>query len=163
MSHSQLLVLFLLTVQSFSIFGCNQYNQYDFSIDRQVMSLCRIFSHVIDERVCYYQVIFLAKLYQSLPCFILYSKAKNPCYSRFFLTSYFCIPVPYKERITFLGVSSRRSCRSSQSHSTSASSVLLVGAQTWIAVDMNGFPWKQTEIILSFLRLHPSTAFHSLC
>ena len=23
---------------------------------------------------------------------------------------------------------------------------------------MNGLPWKQTEIILSFLRLHPSTA-----
>ena len=24
---------------------------------------------------------------------------------------------------------------------------------------LNGLPWKQTEIILSFLRLHPSTAF----
>ena len=26
----------------------------------------------------------------------------------------------------------------------------------------NGLSWKQTEIILSFLRLHPSTAFHIL-
>ena len=25
---------------------------------------------------------------------------------------------------------------------------------------LNGLPWKRTEIILSFLRLHPSTAFH---
>ena len=25
---------------------------------------------------------------------------------------------------------------------------------------LNGLPWKQTEIILSFLTLHPSTAFN---
>ena len=35
----------------------------------------------------------------------------------------------------------------------SASSALLVGAQTWITVILNGLPWNQTEIILSFLRL----------
>ena len=46
--------------------------------------------------------------------------------------------------------------------STSASSALLVGAQTWITVIMNGLPWKQTKIILSFLRLPPSTAFWTL-
>ena len=28
--------------------------------------------------------------------------------------------------------------------------------------DMNGLPWKRTEIILSFLRLHPSSAFQTL-
>src|SRR5574337_434129 len=27
---------------------------------------------------------------------------------------------------------------------------------------LNGLPWKQTDIILSFLRLHPSTAFQTL-
>ena len=27
---------------------------------------------------------------------------------------------------------------------------------------LSGLPWKQTEIILSFLRLHPSTAFRTL-
>ena len=27
---------------------------------------------------------------------------------------------------------------------------------------LNDLPWKQTEIILSFLRLHPSTAFWTL-
>ena len=27
---------------------------------------------------------------------------------------------------------------------------------------LNGFPWRRTEIILSFLRLHPSTAFRTL-
>ena len=27
---------------------------------------------------------------------------------------------------------------------------------------LNGLPWKRIEIILSFLRLHPSTAFQTL-
>ena len=27
---------------------------------------------------------------------------------------------------------------------------------------LSGLPWKQTEIILLFLRLHPSTAFWTL-
>ena len=27
---------------------------------------------------------------------------------------------------------------------------------------VNGLPWNQTEIILLFLRLHPSTAFQTL-
>ena len=31
----------------------------------------------------------MAKLYKPLICFILYSKAKFACYSRYFLTSYF--------------------------------------------------------------------------
>ena len=47
---------------------------------------------LLEKGVCYDQCIFLAKLYQSLPCFIPYSKAKFACYSRCFLTSYFCIP-----------------------------------------------------------------------
>ena len=50
MSHSQLSVLFLLTLQSFTIFGYKEYNQTDFSIDHLtidhlclVMSLCSHF------------------------------------------------------------------------------------------------------------------------
>ena len=27
---------------------------------------------------------------------------------------------------------------------------------------LNGLPWKRTEILLSFLRLHPNTAFQTL-
>ena len=66
------------------------------------------------------------------------------------------------KRTSFSGVSSRRSCRSSENHSTSASSALLAGAYTWITVILNDLPWKQIEIILLFLRLHPSTAFQTL-
>ena len=32
-----------------------------------------------------------------------YSKAKFACYSRLFLTSYCCIPVPYSEKDIFFG------------------------------------------------------------
>ena len=38
---------------------------------------------------------------QLLPCFILYSTVKLACYSRYLLTSYFCIPVPYNEKNIF--------------------------------------------------------------
>ena len=32
----------------------------------------------------------------------------------------------------------------------------------WITVILNGMPWKRTEIILSFWRLHPNTIFQTL-
>ena len=59
------------------------------------------------------------------------------------------------KRTYFFCVTSRRSCRSSNS----ASLALLVGAYTWITVILNGVLWKPTEMFLSFLRLHPSFAF----
>ena len=59
---------------------------------------------LLEEGVCYDQCVLLAKLYLSLPCLILYSKAKFACYSRYFLTSYFCIPVPYNEKDIFFWV-----------------------------------------------------------
>ena len=62
----------------------------------------------------------------------------------------------------FFHASSRRSCRSSQKQSTSASWASVVGAWTGITVMLNGMPWKQTETILSFLRLHPSSALQTL-
>ena len=77
----------------------------------------------------------------------------------YLLTSYFSFPSPIMKRASFWGVRSRSSCKSSWNLSTSASSALLVGAHTWNTVIFSGFPWKQTEIILSFLRLYPSTAF----
>ena len=47
MSHSQLLVLVLLTIYSFSIFGCKEYNQSDFGVVHLVMSTCRVVSCVV--------------------------------------------------------------------------------------------------------------------
>ena len=56
---------------------------------------------LLEEGVCYDQWVLLAKFYYLLPCFILYSKAKFPWCSRCFLTSYFCIPVPYNGKDIF--------------------------------------------------------------
>ena len=66
------------------------------------------------------------------------------------------------KRTSFFAVSSGTSCRFSNNCLTLVSLELPVGAQTWITVILNGLPWKRTEIILSFLRLHPSTAFCTL-
>ena len=74
----------------------------------------------------------------------------------------FAFQSPMMKRTCFFGVSSRRSYRSLYNGSTSASLTLVVGAQTWITVILNGLPWKQIEIILLSLRLHPSTAFRTL-
>ena len=106
--------------------------------------------------------ILLAKLCYSLPFFILYSKAKLACYTRYLLIFYFCIPVPYDEKDIFFGCQFKKVFQVFKNRSSSASSALLVGAQTWITMILNGVPWKQTEIILSCLRLHPSTAFQTL-
>ena len=72
----------------------------------------------------------------------------------------FAFQSPMMKRASFFfDIHSRRSCRSSQNHSTSASLALIVGTQTWITMILNGLPLKQTEVIVLFLRLHPGTAF----
>ena len=53
--------------------------------------------------VCYDWCVLLANsINYPVPCFILYSKTKSACYSRCFLTSYFCTPIPYNEKETSL-------------------------------------------------------------
>ena len=63
---------------------------------------------------------------------------------------------------TFFGVSSRKSYRSSENHSTSAYLASVIGAQTDFNVIMNGLPWKRTKVIMFFFEVHPSTAFQTL-
>ena len=96
----------------------------------------------------------------SLKLILLQLHKKLPKNSRSTILQSFDIWCKLERWTSFLGcVSSRRSCRSSQNCSTSASSALLVGAETWITVTLNGLPWKWTEIVVSLHRLHPSTAF----
>ena len=49
---------------------------------------------LLEEGVCYDQCVLLAKLCYSLPCFILYCRAKLACYSSYLLTSYFSFQSP---------------------------------------------------------------------
>ena len=59
---------------------------------------------LLGKGVYYDQYVLLGGLYEPLPYFILYSEAKLACYSRYLLTSYFCIPVLYNEKDIFWGV-----------------------------------------------------------
>ena len=69
------------TVQN-AVLGCNLKN------DRMI-SVCFQANHSLSQQS------------KSMPCFVLYSKAKLACYSKYLLTSYFCIPVPYDEKDIF--------------------------------------------------------------
>ena len=69
-------------------------------ISLQSKGISRVFSNTIVQKHQFFTTQ-LSSL--RLPCFILSSKAKFACYSRCFLTSYFCIPVPYNEKDIFFG------------------------------------------------------------
>ena len=60
------------------------------------MSMCESSLVLLEKGIFYGQCVLLAKLCHPLPCFILDSNAKFACDSRYFLTFYFCIPVPKK-------------------------------------------------------------------
>ena len=117
---------------------------------------------LLEERVCYDQCIFLAKLYYSLTCFIPYSKAKFGCYSRCFLTFYFCIPFPYNEKDIFFCVLVLEYLVGL--HRT----VQLQLLQHYCSGHRFGLLWYwivclvNKQIILSFLSSHPNTAFQAL-
>ena len=70
------------------------------------MSMCEsgesVFSCVVGRGCLLWPACSLAKTV-SFPCFILYSKAKFACYSRYLLASYFSVPVPYDEKDIFFG------------------------------------------------------------
>ena len=57
-----------------------------FSSCPQSLPASESFLVLLEEGVCYDQCVLLAKLYEPLPCFILYSKAKFACHSRCLLT-----------------------------------------------------------------------------
>ena len=67
------------------------------------MATCRVISCVFGRGCLLWPVHSLGKTLLPLPCFILYSKAKFACYSSCFLTSYFCISVPYNEKDVVCG------------------------------------------------------------
>ena len=80
------------------------------------------------------------------------------------MTSNFCIPVPCDEKDIFWGVLVLEGlvglCKIIELLWHSAWGIDLDYCDTVI---LNGLPWKQTDIILSFLKLHASTAFWTFC
>ena len=74
----------------------------------------------------------------------------------------FAFQYPIMKRTSFWSVSSRRSCRSSYLGSDFSFFSISGWGMDLDYYHIAGLPWKWTEIILSFLRLHPSTAFWTL-
>ena len=56
-----------------------------------------VYLHLLPQGWCHLHIWGL----KPLPCFITCSKTKPACYSRYLLTSYFCIPVPMMKRTFF--------------------------------------------------------------
>ena len=93
-----------------------EYNQSDFAIDHLVMSMsmCKVISCVVGKGCLLLTSTFSWQNSVSLcPASFCISRPNLPVTSDIFLTSYFCVPVPYDEKDIFFGVSSRRSWRSS--------------------------------------------------
>ena len=96
-----------------------------------MMSMCRVFSCVVGSGCLLWPVFSLDKTLLAFACFTLHSKAKLAYYSRYLLTPSLLL------------------------HPS-----LQLPQHQWLRhrlglyLMVNGLPWKQTEIILSFLRLH---------
>ena len=114
------------------------------------MSMCRVFSYIVGRGYFLWPVHSLGKTLLAFA--LLHFALQGQICLLFQVSPDFLLlhssPLWWKD--IFFGVSSRRSCRSSQNCSTSASLALVFGAYTWITVILNGLPWKWTEIILSF-------------
>ena len=90
---------------------------------------------LLEEGVCYDQCVLLAKLFISLcPASSRIPRPNLPVTPGVSLLPTFAFQSPVMKRTSFLGVSCKRSCRSSQNCSTSASSALLLGHRL-------GLPW----------------------
>ena len=93
-------------------------------------------------------------------CPALYSKAKFACYFRYLLTSYFCLLVPYNETTCFSMLVLKDLVVLHRPIQPQLLQYYYLGHRLGLLWYWN-VPWKWTEIILSFLRLHPRTAFQT--
>ena len=126
------------------------------------MSICRVFSCVVGRRCLLWPVCSLGRILLAFAMFHSVLQGQTwPVTPGIFWLPPFAFQSPVMKRTSFFDASSKRSYRSTKNHSTSASLSLVVGSQTWITVILSCLPWKWTEIILSFLRLHSSTVFRT--
>ena len=97
---------------SFSIIGFKKYNQSDFGVGHLVMSMCRIFSCVGKECLLW-PVDSLGKTVSLCPTSFCTPKPNLPVTAGISWLPTFAFQSPMMKRTSLLGVSSRRSCRSS--------------------------------------------------
>ena len=120
------------------------------------MSTCRVVSCVSGGGCLLCPVRSPGNILLALFCFILYSKAKLSCCSNYLLTFYFCIPLLFKVYHFFLVLFLEGLVNFHRQINLTFFSI-----SSW-DIDMDYCDTEWTEIILSFLRLCPSTAFQTL-
>ena len=108
------------------------------------MSLCRVISYVIGTRHLQSPVCSLDKTLLAFALLHFVLQCHLACYSRYLLTSYVCIPIPYNEKDIFsflmLVLESLLDL-----HRTIQLQFLQhqgLGAQTWLTGILNGLTWK---------------------
>ena len=153
---------FCWLVYSFSIFGCKEYNQFDFSIDHLVMSIYRLMSCFVGRGCFLWSVHSLCKTLLAFALLHFVLQGQTCLLFQVFLDSLLLhsSPLWWKEYnfwvLVLEGLVGLRRAIQLQ---------LLWHywlGHTWITVILNGLPWKGTEIILLCLRLHPHTAFWTI-
>ena len=76
-------------------------NQTDFSIDHLVMSMCRVVSCVVGRGCLLWPVRSLGKTLLAFDLLHVLLQGQTCLFSRYLLTFYFCIPVPYDDKDIF--------------------------------------------------------------
>ena len=97
-----------------AFFVCKEYNQSDFGVDHLVMSMCRVLLLCCWKRV--FAMISASSWENSItlcPASFCTPKANFPVTPGISCLPIFAFQPPVMKRTSFLGVSSRRSCRSS--------------------------------------------------
>ena len=116
-----------------------------------MMSTCRVVSCIVGRVCLLWPVCSLGKTVSFCLASFYTPRPHLPVTPGYLLTSNFCIPVPYDEKdifFFFLVLVLEGLVGLQRIIPSSASSALVVGAQTWITVMLNALSWKQTEIIL---------------
>ena len=160
MSHSQLQVLLLLTVKSLTLPAKN-ISPSDFNIDHLMMACVEFLLVLLEAFVCHDQCSLDTTVSHCLASFCTPRPSLSITPGISWLPN-FAFYSPTIKRTSFFFfffcISSRTPCRSSYNLSPSVSQHQQLGH----TVMLNSLPREQTEIILSFLRLHPSTTFQAL-
>ena len=128
------------------------------------MSMCRVFSCVVGRgfaMVCYDQCVLLAKLYQPCPASFRIPRPNLPVTPGVSWLPTFAFQSPIMKRTSFWVLVLEGLVGLHRTVHLQLLQPYCLG-HTWINVILNGLPWKQTEMILLFFRLHPSTAFRTL-
>ena len=115
-----------------------------------------------EKGVCYDKCVLLAKLLVFSPLHFV-SKGNLACYSRYLQIFQFCNPVLYDENYIFFWCQLYKVLQIiiEEPFNFSFFSISCQGIDLDYC-DIEWFAWKRTELILSFLRLYPSTEFQTL-